>query len=153
MIDLNHFIPSVDFLTAVSQRLKDVQRGTVTSCCFILPSWQQANEHWGKHLHKDARTHSFCRPSDYVQAVVCWFDIHALWRYEKENETAFRSKSNTVKQWKAPRAASMWNCCIFKNMNLGLSPLFFYFFFKQSKSPRPRFHFSNTHSTFWIDVR
>lgn len=30
---------------------------------------------------------------------------------------------------------------------------FICFFFKQSKSPRPRFHFSNTGSTFWIDVR
>lgn len=38
MIDLNDFISSVDFLTAIGEGLEDAQRGTVISCCSISVS-------------------------------------------------------------------------------------------------------------------
>lgn len=29
--------------------------------------------------HKEACTYSFCCPGDYMQTIICRFDIHALW--------------------------------------------------------------------------
>lgn len=29
--------------------------------------------------HKEVYTYTFCRPSDDMQTIICWFDIHALW--------------------------------------------------------------------------
>lgn len=90
MIDLNDFISSMDFLTAVRQGLMERQRNVTISCCCCccsitqLSPWNIRHEYavikniptWE---HKEVHTYTFCCPSDDMQTIVCWLDIHALW--------------------------------------------------------------------------
>lgn len=52
---------------------------TNTSLFILHDKWMSSEAEIYTSEHKDACTYSFCRPGDYMQTVVRWLDIHALW--------------------------------------------------------------------------
>lgn len=51
---------------------------TATSLCLSRYKWMNCEAAVYTGEHEEACTYTLCRPGDYVQTVICWFDVHAL---------------------------------------------------------------------------
>lgn len=126
MIDLNDFISSMDFLTAVGEGLEDAERGTVISCCSISVSCQWISDEADVYIddHSEAWTYSFRCPGDDMQTIVCWFDIHALWGDMRNSDVTFGSKLEQ-KSCDQSQSAVCFNLLALQHGYMGLSWVFF----------------------------
>lgn len=136
MIDLNDFISSVDFLTAVRQGLTGRQR--VINCCTVTPPWHsflwyshltlhitpQVDELWGNGLHRWTRRGLYLHPlsSRWLRAnrhTLIWCTCPVGIQKENELLHIFSINKAHVKQCSntAIRRTDQGHC-IFENLSI-----------------------------------